>query len=441
MCACSGCFRNAGSLEALGLLHLVFSPAFFGLEIAEIGPASSVLRLLFWFAFFFFFSVAALSVVFWQSFVVGLRLLLLFFSLSGLLTIGDCRGRCCGDEEDVSECSTCCGWWGFPGLFSDKALVVPIFFCTSWNCVPSGSDEEGEEAVEEGRRRRLRLFFSPSSGLLLRVLWPVFAGRKTDSSERVSCTLSELFFALEEAAATSFFYFTFFFFCCCWLLSTLVALPFEFLRRHRHRFFRNKSDVVVVPLQVIYWTDSSSCCCFLRRRRKGMKLLCSANTWLSEKLQLSSPFAWDQASLHAQSYGSFVLLGILRKKWTKSHPIPKTFLVHCCSAGLFASLAHHGMFSRSFVISLPSLPIEGCLPARVYRCVKSCLSANPFFLTIAVCLPALCEPSTSSGINSPSFGTCPNKMHWEPTVGLELKDSGFLLIFGYKKLVNFFLQW
>lgn len=156
--------------------------------------------------------------------------------------------------------------------------MVPIFFCTSWNCVPSGSDEEGEEAVEEGRRRRLRLFFSPSSGLLLRVLWPVFAGRKTDSSERVSCTLSELFFALEEAAATSFFYFTFFFFCCCWLLSTLVALPFEFLRRHRHRFFRNKSDVVVVALQVIYWTDSSSCCCFLRRRRKGMKLLCSANT-------------------------------------------------------------------------------------------------------------------------------------------------------------------
>ncbi len=63
-------FRNAGSLEALGLLHLVFSPAFFGLEIAEIGPASSVLCLLFWFAFFFFFSVAvvvaaaALSVVF-----------------------------------------------------------------------------------------------------------------------------------------------------------------------------------------------------------------------------------------------------------------------------------------------------------------------------------------------------------------------------------------
>jgi hypothetical protein len=87
-------------------------------------------------------------------------------------------------------------------------------------------------------------------------LWPVFAGRKTDSSERVSYTLSELFFVLEEAAATSFFFFTFFFFCCCWLLSTLVALPCEFLRRHRHRFFRNKSDVVVVPLQVIYWTDS-----------------------------------------------------------------------------------------------------------------------------------------------------------------------------------------
>ncbi len=61
MCACSGCFRNAGSLEALGLLHLVFSPAFFGLEIAEIGPASSVLRLLFWFAFFFFFSVAVVA--------------------------------------------------------------------------------------------------------------------------------------------------------------------------------------------------------------------------------------------------------------------------------------------------------------------------------------------------------------------------------------------
>jgi hypothetical protein len=98
------------------------------------------------------------------------------------------------------------------------------------------------------------------------------------------------------------------------------------------------------------------------------------------------------------------------------------------------------MFSGSFVISLPSLPIEGCLPARVYRCVKSCLSANPFFLTIAVCLPALCEPSTSSGINSPYFGTCPNKMHWEPSVGLELKDSGFLLIFGFEKLVNFFLQ-
>jgi hypothetical protein len=48
-------------LEALGLLHLVFSPAFFGLEIAEIGPASSVLRLLFWFAFFFFFSVAVVA--------------------------------------------------------------------------------------------------------------------------------------------------------------------------------------------------------------------------------------------------------------------------------------------------------------------------------------------------------------------------------------------
>ncbi len=139
------------------------------------------------------------------------------------------------------------------------------------------------------RRRRLRLFFSSSSGLLLRVLWPVFAGRKTDSSERVSCTLSELFFVLEEAAATSFFFFTFFFFCWCWLLSTLVALPFVFLRRHRHRFFRNKSDMVVVPLQIIYWTDSSSCC-FLWRRRKGMKLFCSANTWLSEKFQLSSPF-------------------------------------------------------------------------------------------------------------------------------------------------------
>jgi hypothetical protein len=78
-------------------------------------------------------------------------------------------------------------------------------------------------------------------------LWPVFSGRKTDSSERVSCTLSELFFVLEEVAATSFF----FFFFCCWLLSTLVALPFVFLRRHRHRYFRNKSDVVVVPLQVI----------------------------------------------------------------------------------------------------------------------------------------------------------------------------------------------
>ncbi len=164
--------------------------------------------------------------LFFDSLLLLVFVFFFFLSLSGLLTIGDCRGRCCGDEEDVSECSTCCGWWGFPGLFSDKALVVPIFFCTSWNCVPSGSDEEGEEAVEEGRRRRLRLFFSPSSGLLLRVLWPVFAGRKTDSSERVSCTLSELFFALEEAAATSFFYFTFFFFCCCWLLSTLVALPF-----------------------------------------------------------------------------------------------------------------------------------------------------------------------------------------------------------------------
>jgi hypothetical protein len=28
--------------------------------------------------------------------------------------------------------------------------VVPIFFCTSWNCVPSGSDDEEEEAVEGG---------------------------------------------------------------------------------------------------------------------------------------------------------------------------------------------------------------------------------------------------------------------------------------------------
>lgn len=54
MCACSGFFRNAGSLEALGPLHLIFSPAFFGLEIAEIGPASSVFCLLFRFAFFFF---------------------------------------------------------------------------------------------------------------------------------------------------------------------------------------------------------------------------------------------------------------------------------------------------------------------------------------------------------------------------------------------------
>ncbi len=60
MCACSGWFRNAESLEALGLWHLVFSPAFFGLEIAEIGPASSVFCLLFWFAFFFF-SVAVVA--------------------------------------------------------------------------------------------------------------------------------------------------------------------------------------------------------------------------------------------------------------------------------------------------------------------------------------------------------------------------------------------
>ncbi len=57
-----------GAWKLSGLLHLVLSPAFFGLEIAEIGPASSVFCLLFWFAFFFFFSVsvvpaAALCVV------------------------------------------------------------------------------------------------------------------------------------------------------------------------------------------------------------------------------------------------------------------------------------------------------------------------------------------------------------------------------------------
>ncbi len=62
MCACSGFFRNAGSLEALEPLHLIFSPAFFGLEIAEIGPASSVFCLLFRFAFFFFFSFVVVVV-------------------------------------------------------------------------------------------------------------------------------------------------------------------------------------------------------------------------------------------------------------------------------------------------------------------------------------------------------------------------------------------
>ncbi len=48
--------------------------------------------------------------------------------------------------------------------------MVPIFFCTSWNCVPSGCDDEEEEAVEEGGETTTTM----PAAIFLTKLWATF---------------------------------------------------------------------------------------------------------------------------------------------------------------------------------------------------------------------------------------------------------------------------
>ncbi len=105
------------------------------------------------------------------------------------------------------------------------------------------------------------------------------------------------------------------------------------------------------------------------------------------KFQLSSPFL--ESKLHF-THKAMVLLffwGFCGRNEPKGAPFPKRFLYTVVPPDPLLVLHTMGC-SLEALSSLPSLPIEGCLPVRVYRCVKYCLSANPFFLTIAVCLPA-----------------------------------------------------